>query len=298
MNEGETKSGFVALVGRPNVGKSTLLNRLIGQKIAAVSDKPQTTRTRIRGILTRPQGQIVFVDTPGIHKPVHEMNQRMMRAVRSAMSDVDLLLLLVDATAPFGKGDQFTLDLLRECQTPAMLWLNKIDEVKSKAELLPLIERYSREYEFKEIIPGSALTGENVDLLVEKLFAHLARGPMFYPETEITDQPERVLAAEIVREKLLMLTREEIPYETAVVTERFLDEEKLLRIHCVILVERESQKGIVIGQGGQRLKQIGTLAREELEVLFGRKIYLNLFVKVRGHWREDARLLDELGIEG
>jgi GTP-binding protein Era len=208
-----------------------------------------------------------------------------------------LLVLLVDATEPFGKGDQFTLEMIKQTQTPALLWFNKVDALKNKAELFPLIECYSSQHNFKEIIPGSALTGEQTDVLIEKIFEYLPSGPMYYPETEITDQPERVLAAEIVREKLLMVTREEIPYETAVYTERFLDEGGLLRIHCVILVERESQKGIIIGRGGQRLKQMGTLAREELEFLFGKKIYLDLFVKVRQHWREDPHLLDQLGIE-
>jgi len=298
MTDAETKSGFVALIGRPNVGKSTLLNRLIGFKVAAVSDKPQTTRTSIRGILTRPEGQIVFVDTPGIHKPIHEMNQRMMRAVQAALNDVDQILLIVDVTQPFGKGDQFTLELIKSTPKPAVLLLNKVDALRDRTTLLPLIDRYQREVPFKEIIPGSALTGEKMDLLTEKLFESLPPGPLYYPETEITDQPERVLAAEVVREKLLMVTHDEIPYETAVQTERFLDEEGLLRIHCIILVERESQKGIVIGRGGQQLKKIGTLAREELEALFGKKVYLELFVKVRKHWREDARLLDELGIQG
>jgi GTP-binding protein Era len=297
MTGGETKSGFVALVGRPNAGKSTLLNALIGQKVAAVSDKPQTTRSRIRGILTRPEGQVIFVDTPGIHRPTHEMNQRMMRAVNAAMSDVDLLVLIVDAAEPFGKGDQFALDLIGPLSIPALLWLNKVDQLKNKADLLPRIETYRRAREFKEVIPGSALTGEGLGLLVEKLFESLPPGPLYYPEDDITDQTERVLAAEIVREKLLLLTRDEVPYETAVFTEQFVEEERLLRIHCVVLVERESQRGIIIGQGGQRLKHIGTLAREELESLLGRKIYLNLFVKVRQHWREDARLLDQLGIE-
>ncbi len=298
MTETETRSGLVALIGRPNVGKSTLLNRLIGFKVAAVSDKPQTTRTRIRGILTRPEGQIIFVDTPGIHKPIHEMNERMMRAVREAISDVDVLLLIIDVLEPFGRGDEFTLELIKPTEKPALLFLNKIDKLKNKAQLLPLMDRYHREYPFRELIPGSALTGENVELLVEKLFDALPPGPLYYPESEVTDQPERVLAAEIVREKLLMVTRDEIPYETAVYTERFQDEGELLRIYCTILVERDGQKGIIIGRGGQRLKQIGSLAREELEFLFGKKIYLELHVKVRKHWRENPQILDQLGIRG
>jgi GTP-binding protein Era len=292
-----TRSGFVALIGRPNVGKSTLLNRLIGQKIAAVSDKPQTTRWRIRGILTRPEGQIVFVDTPGIHKPIHRMNERMMRAVEAAIADVDLLLLMSDVTEPFGSGDRFVLERVKRAAKPAFLLLNKIDRLKDKRQLLPLIDLYRREYDFAEYIPISALTGENVDLLLRRLFEHLPEGPLYYPEGEITDQPERVLVAEIVREKILMVTRDEIPYVTAVYTESFAEDDDLLRIHCVILVERESQKPILIGKGGERLKKIGTLAREEIEFLFGKKVFLQLHVKVREKWRENDALLTHLGLE-
>ncbi len=292
-----TKSGFVALIGRPNVGKSTLLNRLIGQKIAAVSDKPQTTRWRIRGILTRPEGQIIFVDTPGIHKPIHRMNERMMRAVEAAIADVDLLLLMTDVTESFGSGDRFVLEMVKRAGKPTFLLLNKIDRLKDKRQLLPLIDRYRREYDFVDYLPISALTGEGVDLLLQCLFEHLPEGPLYYSEGEITDQPERVLVAEIVREKLLMVTREEIPYVTAVYTESFKEENGLLRIHCVILVERESQKPIIIGKGGERLKRIGTLAREEIEFLFGKKVFLELYVKVREKWRENDALLTQLGLE-
>lgn len=292
-----TKSGFVALIGRPNVGKSTLLNQLIGQKIAAVSDKPQTTRWRIRGILTRPEGQIIFVDTPGIHKPIHRMNERMMSAVEAAIADVDLLLLMIDVTEPFGGGDRFVLEMVKRAEKPAFLLLNKIDRLADKRQLLPLIDLYRREYDFKEYIPLSALTGENVDLLLRRLFEHLPEGPLYYPEGEITDQPERLLVAEIVREKILMITRDEIPYVTAVYTESFKEEGNLLRIHCVILVERESQKPIIIGKGGERLKKIGTLARQEIEFLFGKKVFLELYVKVREKWRENDALLTQLGLE-
>jgi len=291
------KSGFVALIGRPNAGKSTLLNRLIGHKVAAVSEKPQTTRWRIRGILTDDRGQIVFVDTPGIHKPMHQMNVRMMRSVSRAIEDVDLILLLVDACQSFGSGDRFVLDLVREAAKPTFLLLNKIDRLTDKRPLLPLIAHYRQEYDFAEVIPLSALTGENVSLLVEKIFDHLPEGPFYYPEGEITDQPERVIVAEIVREKLLQVTRDEIPYVTAVVTERYHDEGSLLSIHCIIFVERESQKPIIIGKGGERLKKIGTLAREEIEFLFGKKVFLQLYVKVRERWRENEALLDHVGLE-
>lgn len=296
-SSGRPRSGLVALIGRPNVGKSTLLNRLIGQKIAAVSDKPQTTRWRIRGILTEQRGQIILVDTPGIHKPVHHMNVRMMRAVTRALEDVDMVLLLVDAGEPFGSGDRFVLDLVKRAAKPAFLLLNKIDRLADKRTLLPLIDLYRQEYDFAEVIPISALTGENLSLLVEKIFDHLPEGPLYYPDGEITDQPERVIAAEIVREKLLLVTRDEIPYVTAVVTEQFQDEGSLLRIHCVIFVERESQKPIIIGKGGERLKKIGTLAREEIEFLFGKKVFLQLYVKVRERWRENEALLDQIGLE-
>jgi len=292
-----TKSGFVALIGRPNVGKSTLLNHVIGQKIAAVSDKPQTTRWRIRGILTRPEGQIIFVDTPGIHKPIHRMNERMMRAVEAAIHDVDLPLAMIDASEPYGSGDRFVMEMVKRSGKPCILLLNKIDLLKDKRQLLPLMDIAHREYDFKEIIPISALRGENLELVVSKLFDFLPEGPLYYPEDEITDQPERVLAAEVVREKLLMVARDEIPYVTAVYTESFKEEGALLRIHCVILVERESQKPIIIGKGGGRLKMIGTLARQELELLFGRKIFLELFVKVREKWRESEVILDQMGLE-
>lgn len=291
------KSGLVALIGRPNAGKSTLLNRLIGQKVAAVSDKPQTTRWRIRGILTEERGQIIFVDTPGIHKPKHQMNVRMMRAVSRAVEDVDLVLLLVDACESFGSGDRFVLDLVKRAAKPTFLLLNKIDRLADKRTLLPLIDLYRREYDFAEVIPISALTGENLSLVVEKIFEYLPEGPLYYPEGEITDQPERVIVAEIIREKLLMVIHDELPYVTAVVTEQFHDEGSLLRIHAVILVERESQKPIIIGKGGERLKKIGTLAREEIEFLFGKKVFLQLYVKVRERWRDSEAVLDQIGLE-
>jgi GTP-binding protein Era len=289
------KSGFVSIVGRPNSGKSTLLNHLVGEKVSIVSDKPQTTRHVVRGIVTRSEGQIVFLDTPGIHKPIHRMNERMMKSVRGAMGDVDLILLIVDASAAFGHGDEFTLELLKPVATKKFLLLNKIDRV-AKKNLLPLMDRYSKAGNFEEIIPISALTGENVESLTSQILEHLPEGPMFYPADQISDQQERSIAAEMVREKLIVLTEEEMPYSTAVVIDRFEEEEKLYRIFASIVVERDSQKAIVIGKAGQKLKQIGTEARQELEAFFGRKIFLELHVKVKKHWRDDEEMLKSLGL--
>jgi GTP-binding protein Era len=288
------KSGFVSIVGRPNSGKSTLLNHLVGDKISIVTDKPQTTRNVIRGIVTRPEGQIVFLDTPGIHKPIHKMNQRMMKFVRDSMSAVDLILLIVDATEPFGRGDEFTLDLIKPVAAPKILLLNKIDQVQKK-NLLPIIDRYSKLAEFNEVIPISALTGENTELLLQSVLKYLSEGPMYYPEDQISDQPARAIAAEIVREKLILLTREELPYSTAVVIDRFEEQEKMDRIYATIFVERESQKGMVIGKGGSLLKQVGTEARRELEAFFERKIFLELHVKVKKDWRDDEDTLRHIG---
>jgi len=292
------KVGVVALIGRPNAGKSTLLNRIIGEKIAIVSDKPQTTRTRISGVLTRPEGQIVFLDTPGIHKPGYKLNRRMMSIVSEALSTVDLVLLMIDATEPMGRGDEFTLDLVKRSGTRAFLLPNKVDALRDKTKLLPLIGRYTSEVEFAEVIPVSARTGDGVELLVGKVLETLPEGPLLYPEDELTDQPERLLAAELVREKVLQVTSEELPYVTAVVTERWEEAGDITRIYCVILVERPSHKSIVIGRGGARLKAIGTAARADIEKLLERHVFLNLFVKVREHWRDDERVLDELGIRG
>ncbi len=289
------KSGFVSIIGRPNSGKSTLLNRIVGEKVSIVTDKPQTTRHVIRGIVTKPEGQIVFLDTPGIHKPIHRMNEQMMKAVRDAMADVDLLLLIVDASAAFGRGDEFTLELLRPVSTKKFLLLNKIDRIEKK-QLLPLMERYSKLGSFEEIIPVSALTGENADRLLTEILRYLPEGPMFYPEDQITDQQERAMAAEMVREKLIVLTQEELPYSTAIVIDRFEEAETIYRIYATIYVERESQKPIVIGKNGQKLKAIGTAARKELESFFGRKIFLELHVKVKKDWRNDVDTLRVLGL--
>lgn len=288
------KSGFVSIIGRPNSGKSTLLNRLVGDKISIVTDKPQTTRNVIRGIVTRPEGQVVFLDTPGIHKPIHKMNERMMKFVRESMGEVDLIMLIVDTTEPFGRGDEFTLELIKPVPAPKILLLNKIDQLQKK-NLLPVIDRYSKLAEFKEVIPISALTGENTELLMETVFKYLSEGPMYYPEDQISDQPARAISAEIVREKLILLTREELPYSTAVVIDRFEEQEKIDRIYATIFVERESQKGMVIGKGGSLLKQVGSEARREMEAFFERKIYLELHVKVKKDWRDDEDTLRHIG---
>ncbi|HLG14867.1 MAG TPA: GTPase Era [Blastocatellia bacterium] len=290
------KSGVVALIGRPNSGKSTLLNRIVGEKISIVSNKPQTTRTRTSGVLTRPRGQIVFVDTPGVHKPGYELNRRMMSIVADALTTVDLILLLIDATQAMGSGDRFLLDMIKRVPAPAFLVPNKVDRLRNKAKMLPLIAAYTSEREFAEVIPISALTGDGVELLVEKVFECVPEGPPLYSEDELTDQPERVIVAELVREKILEVTGDEIPYVTAVVTERWDDTEGALKIHCLIYVERPSHRAIIIGRGGARLKQIGAAARAEIEKFLGRHVFLGLFVKVREHWRNDQRALDEMGI--
>lgn len=295
MTEQLLRSGFVTLVGRPNSGKSTLLNQVVGEKISIVTDKPQTTRNIVRGIVTRPEGQIVFLDTPGIHKPIHKMNSLMMDSVREAMSEVDVLALLVDVTEPFGKGDQFTLELIKPLQVPKLLLLNKIDRIK-KQDLLPVMEKYSALGEFKEILPISALTRDNVDTLVDILFKLLPTGPFYYPEDQLSDRHERSLVAEMVREKVIDFTREELPYSVAVSIDRFEEGPALARIYVTIHVERETQKGIVIGKGGQLLKAIGTAARLDVEKLLGQKVFLELRVKVSPGWRDDDQALKNFGM--
>jgi GTP-binding protein Era len=289
------KSGFVAIVGRPNAGKSTLLNRLVGEKVAIVSAVPQTTRNQIRGIANRPEGQIIFIDTPGIHKPLYRLNQRMMKQVYASFDGIDLVLLMVDATEPFGEGDQFVVNLLKEKGLCTFLLLNKIDHLE-KTRLLPMIQKYSTLMNWAEVIPISALTGENLERLIGCIFGFLKEGPVYFPEDQYTDQPERALAAEFIREKILLHTREEVPHSVAVVVEKYEESERLVKIYGAILVERDSQKGILIGQKGRMLKQIGTEARLEVERLLNTKVYLELFVKVRPGWRDSESTLDEIGI--
>jgi len=291
-------SGYVALIGRPNAGKSTLLNHLVGEKIAAVSNKPQTTRHKIQGIVTRKEGQIVFVDTPGVHKPGYLLNRRMMAAVHDALMNVDLVCLIRDASVSTGNGDRFVLDLVKQSEKPSILLLNKIDKLKQKSALLPLMEFYGKEHDWKEVVPISALKGKMIDDLMKAIVKHLPEGEPIFDEDEMTDQPMRVIAAEIVREKILQTTGEEIPYVTAVVTERYDDSEAgLTKIYCAIYVERDSQKPIIIGKGGAKLKKIGTEARKDLEKLLGQKVYLQLFVKIVADWRNKEDTLDEIGIK-
>ena len=299
MSELNTHSGYVALIGRPNAGKSTLLNQLVGQKIAAVSDKPQTTRFRIQGVITKPEGQVVFVDTPGVHQPGYELNRRMMAAVQEALMGVDLVCLIRDASVSTGNGDRFVLDLVKRSEKPALLLLNKIDKLEDKSALLPLIDWYSKENEWREIVPISALKQDQIDVLVDSCLRHLPEGDPIFAEDELTDQSLRVLVAEIVREKVLRATGDEIPYVTAVMTERFEEvREDFARIYCVIVVERGSQKKIIIGKGASRLKEIGTRARQEIENLLGHRCHLELFVKVEEDWRNKEQLLDEFGLSG
>jgi GTP-binding protein Era len=297
MTSENFRRGYVALIGRPNAGKSTLLNYLVGEKIAAVSNKPQTTRHKIKGIVTSDEGQIVFIDTPGVHKPGYLLNRRMMAAVHDAILSVDVVVLLRDASVSTGNGDKFVLDLVKESEKPAILVLNKIDKVKDKAALLPLIEDYAREYDFAEIVPISALKGEAIDNLLKQIAKHLPEGEPIFAEDELTDQSMRTIVAEMVREKILQTTGEEIPYVTAVVTEKY-DESDPQRtdIYCAIYVERSSQKGIIIGKGGVKLKTIGTEARVDIENLLNKKVFLKLFVKVVEDWRNRPQDLDDIGI--
>ena len=297
MSKDNFRSGYAAFIGRPNAGKSTLLNRLVGEKIAAVSNKPQTTRHKIQGIVTSPEGQIVFVDTPGVHKPGYLLNRRMMTAVHDAILSVDILILMRDASVSTGNGDKFVLDLIKQSEKPAILVLNKIDKIKEKHELLPLIEFYSKEYEFAEIIPVSALRGEAVDTLLAQITKHLPVAEAIFSDDELTDQPMRVLVAEMVREQILMTTGEEIPYVTAVVTEVYDEsDQESIKIFCAIYVERDSQKGIIIGKGGIKLKKIGTEARVSIEKIVNKKVFLKLFVKVVADWRNSRQNLDDIGV--
>ena len=283
-------SGFVSILGRPNAGKSTLLNALLGQKLAIVSSRPQTTRSSIQGVLNLPGAQIVFIDTPGIHKSDSLLNKRMMDTVR-AHAEADVVLFLIDALAPFTQADSEAVDLIKKISAPVLAIFNKTDALRDKPKLLELIERYRALHDFAEYIPISALAGEGLDVLRAEIVKRLPEGPPLYPEDHLTDQPERFLAAEILREKVLDLTRQEVPHAVAVMIESWEDGDRLLRIAASIYVERQGQKAILIGSGGALLKKIGTFARQELEKVFGKKVFLQTFVKVRPRWREDPEFL-------
>lgn len=289
------KSGFVAIIGRPNVGKSTLLNQVIGQKIAIMSDKPQTTRNKIQGVYTKEDMQIVFLDTPGIHKPKSKLGSYMMKVAENTFREVDAILFLVDVAEGIGGGDRFIIELLKNVKTPVLLVLNKIDQVHPEA-LLPVIVAYKDLYEFAEIVPISALQGNNVNTLLEQIGKYLPEGPQYYPADQVTDYPEQFICAELIREKILHLTREEIPHSIAVAIESMkVEENGLVSIGAVIFVERDSQKGIIIGKQGAMLKEVGKQARRDIETLLGSKIFLELWVKVNKDWRNREHVLKDLG---
>jgi GTP-binding protein Era len=287
------KSGYVAIVGRPNAGKSTLINALVGTKVSIVTPVAQTTRNRILGIVNRPDAQIVFMDTPGIHRPLSRLNEQMMAFVRQALAERDLVLLIVDASERFGRGDAFALQLLKQYAPRTILLLNKIDVI-AKPRLLPLIDQYSKVHEFEEIIPISARAGSGLEAVMEAVLKCLPEGPQYYPVDMYTDQPERFLASEIIREKVISHTRQELPYVTAVLIDDFEEGKTITNIHATIVVERDSQRPIIIGAGGQQIKQIGTEARKELEKLFPPKVFLELFVKVEPHWRDNQSVVSSL----
>lgn len=294
--QNQFKSGFVAIIGRPNVGKSTFMNRVIGQKIAIMSDKAQTTRNKIQGVYTDQQKQIIFIDTPGIHKPKHKLGDFMVKIAENALDEVDAIMFMINAEEGYGRGDQFIIDRLQSVRKPVFLIINKIDLVHPD-QLLPMIEQYRNAYSFEEIIPISALEGNNVGHLMDVLTEHLPEGPQYYPEDQVTDHPERFIISELIREKVLQLTREEIPHSIAVVIEQIQqreDDEKIL-VQAAIIVERKSQKGIVIGKQGRMLKEVGQRARADIEKLLGSKVYLELWVKVQENWRNRPHQLREFG---
>ena len=294
------KSGFVSLIGRPNAGKSSLLNRIIGEKLAIVSDKPQTTRTRITGVKNYPGGQVVFVDTPGIHRPLHRMNVRMVDAAVDTLGEVDVIGVVLDISEGPGAGLRYLLDLVKDVKPRTVLILNKIDLVK-KHKLLPVIEGLSKERDWHAIVPVSAFTGDNVGRLEDVLLDALPEGEPRFPADYLTDQPEQIMVAEMVREQVLRLTRDELPFSTAVLIDQFnepTENDHMTRIWATILVDRDSQKPIVIGRGGEMIKQIGTAARQEIEKFFHTRVFLDLRVAVREQWRDDQRILDDLGVKG
>ena len=292
------KSGFISIIGRPNVGKSTYLNRVIGQKIAIMSDKPQTTRNKVQGVLTTNDSQMVFIDTPGIHKPKHKLGDFMMKIAINTLKEVDLIVFMINAEEGFGRGDEFIIEKLKGVTTPVFLVINKIDQVQPD-QLFPLIEQYKEKYDFAEIVPISALEGNNVDRLLEQIKSYLPEGPQYYPADQITDHPERFIVSELIREKALHLTREEIPHSIAVLIDKMEDksDQEIIHVMATIIVERDSQKGIVIGKQGKMLKEIGQRARLDIENLLGSKVFLELWVKVQKDWRNKAFHLRDYGFK-
>nr|WP_249316864.1 GTPase Era [Bacillus sp. FJAT-50079] len=292
------KSGFISIIGRPNVGKSTFLNRVIGQKIAIMSDKPQTTRNKVQGVLTTNDAQMVFIDTPGIHKPKHRLGDFMMKIAMNTLKEVDIILFMINAAEGFGRGDEFIIEKLQGVKTPVFLVINKIDQI-GPDELLLLIEEYKEKYPFAEIIPISALEGNNVERLLEQILLQLPEGPQYYPADQITDHPERFIVSELIREKALHLTREEVPHSLAVLIDKMekKDEREVVHVMATIIVERDSQKGIVIGKQGKMLKEIGQRAREDIEHLLGSKVFLELWVKVQKDWRNKMFHLRDYGFK-
>ena len=291
----EHKSGFVAIVGRPNVGKSTLLNRIVGQKIAIMSDKTQTTRNKIQGVYTTPEAQLIFIDTPGIHKPKHRLGDFMVESAYSALREVDAVLFMISADQKRGRGDDFIIERLKNVQSPVYLIINKIDKVHPD-ELLGIIEDYSAQMPFAQVVPISATEGNNVDRLMEVLIAEMPEGPQYFPDDQVTDHPEYFIVSELIREKVLFLTRDEVPHSVAVVVDSMKrNENDKIQIQATIIVERDSQKGIIIGKGGKMLKEIGTKARKDIENLLGDKVFLELWVKVQKDWRDKRVYLQDFG---
>ncbi|PWW26541.1 GTP-binding protein Era [Cytobacillus oceanisediminis] len=290
------KSGFISIIGRPNVGKSTFLNRVIGQKIAIMSDKPQTTRNKVQGVLTTDDAQFIFIDTPGIHKPKHKLGDFMMKVAQNTLKEVDVILFMVNAQEGFGRGEEFIIEKFQSVRTPIFLVINKIDQVHPD-ELLKLIESYREKYEFSEIIPISALEGNNVETLLGQIKEYIPEGPQFYPADQVTDHPERFIVSELIREKALHLTREEIPHSLAVIIDKMerREEKDVVHVMATIIVERDSQKGIVIGKQGKMLKEVGKRARVDIENLLGSKVYLELWVKVQKDWRNKMSQLRDFG---
>ncbi|MBJ8051698.1 GTPase Era [Bacillus cereus] len=295
MNRKGYKSGFVSIIGRPNVGKSTFLNRIIGQKIAIMSDKPQTTRNKIQGVYTENDSQVVFIDTPGIHKPKHKLGDFMVKMAQTTLKEVDIVLFMVNATEGYGRGEEFIIEKLQETKQPIFLVINKIDQVHPE-QLLELIDQYRKLYEFAEIVPISALDGNNVEALIGAIKKYLPEGPQYYPDNQVTDHPERFIISELIREKVLHLTREEVPHSVAVVIDAIQKREGgAVYINATIVVERASQKGIIIGKQGKMLKEVGKRARFDIEALLGSKVFLEVWVKVQKDWRNKMSQLRDLG---